>query len=128
MKEWNVVITVFQGGFKRAIRALHELGPVERSPYHNVLVMTVTDPLQLLEALEQRTAADPALYDAISRVAPAMRCFDFTTAEEFCNQARAIGLDWLPQIATRSFHVRIHGRGLRLHLHEQDAERGILMR
>ncbi len=122
IQNWNVVVTVFQGGFRRAVRALRELGRVERSPYHNVLVMAVADPLELLHALERKTADDKALYDAISRVAPAMRCFDFTSAQEFCDQAKAIGLEWLPQLANRSFHVRVHGRGLRRHLHEQDAE------
>ena len=75
IQNWNVVVTVFQGGFKRAVRALRELGRVERSPYHNVLVMTVDNPLDLLDAIERRSADDPALYDAISRVAPASRCF-----------------------------------------------------
>ena len=120
MKDWNVVVTVFQGGFKRVIRALRELGRVERSPYQNVLVIAAADPLELLDALERKT-----VYDAISRVAPAMRCFDFTSAREFCNQANAIGVEWLPQLASRSFHVRVHGRGLRRHLHAQDAERFI---
>ena len=44
MKDWNVIITIFQDGFRCAIRALHKLGPVERSPYHNVLLMAVEDP------------------------------------------------------------------------------------
>ena len=83
MQDWNVVITVFQGGFKRAVRALRELGRVERSAYHNVLVMAVETPVDLLDAIERRSADDPALYDAISRIAPASRCFDFKTAQEF---------------------------------------------
>ena len=123
IQNWNVVVTVFQGGFKRAVRALRELGRVERSPYHNVLVMTVDNPLDLLDAIERRSADDPALYDAISRVAPASRCFDFTTASEFCEQSQAIALEWLPGLANRSFHVRVHGRGLGRYLHTQDAER-----
>ena len=55
MKEWNVVVTVYQDGFRRALRALQKFGKAERSPYHNVLVMKVEDPVALLEAIEKRT-------------------------------------------------------------------------
>ena len=123
MQDWNVVITVFQGGFKRAVRALRELGRVERSAYHNVLVMAVESPVDLLDAIERRSADDPALYDAISRIAPASRCFDFKTAQELCERAKEIALEWLPRLASQTFHVRVHGRGLRRYLHTQDAER-----
>ncbi len=77
MKGWNAVIRVYQGGFRRAMRALKECGPVERSPYHNVFVMRVEDPIALREAIERKTDTNTALYDAISRVAPAMRTIDF---------------------------------------------------
>ena len=39
MRDWNVVISVYQEGFRRVLRALRDLGPTERSPYYNVLVM-----------------------------------------------------------------------------------------
>ena len=88
MKDWNVVVSVFQDGYSRALRALQKLGLAERSPYHNVLVMKVDDPAVLLEAIEKRTEENPALYDAISRVAPAMRNFDFLSEEEFVEKAK----------------------------------------
>lgn len=44
MKDWNVVISVYQDGFRRTLRALKEFGPVERSPYYNVLVMKADNP------------------------------------------------------------------------------------
>jgi hypothetical protein len=37
MKNWNVIVSIYQDGFKRALRALRELGSVERSPYHKAL-------------------------------------------------------------------------------------------
>jgi hypothetical protein len=73
MENWNVVISVYQSGFRRAIRMLRDLGPVHRSPYHNVFVVAADDPLTLLEIIESAAENKPALYDAISRVAPAMR-------------------------------------------------------
>jgi hypothetical protein len=38
MRNWNITISIFQDGFRHAIRALRKLGPVERSPYHKVLL------------------------------------------------------------------------------------------
>lgn len=123
MQDWNVVITVFQDGFRRALRALEEIGPVARSPYHNVLLMAVEDPLALLAAVEQRTEATPGLYDAISRVAPAMRNFEFASPAEFDERAKAVVAEWVPRLGGRSFHVRLHRRGMRHELHSPDAER-----
>ena len=55
MKDWNVIVSVYQDGFRRALRALQQFGQAERSPYHNVLVMKVEDPMAVLEAIEKRT-------------------------------------------------------------------------
>lgn len=123
MKDWNVVVSVFQDGFRRALRALQEFGQAERGPYHNILVMKVEDPAALLEAIEKRTEENPALYDAISRVAPAAREFDFLSEQEFVEKAKSIIHEWLPRLAGRSFHVRLHRRGGKHDLRTQDAER-----
>ncbi len=123
MKDWNVVISVYQDGFRRALRALKAFGPVERSPYHNVLVMAAADPLALLEGIERETDSKPALYDAIARVAPAMRCFEFGSAEEFEHRARSIVVEWLPRLRGCSFHVRLHRRGSPHDLRTPDVER-----
>jgi len=121
--DWNIVISIYQDGFRRARRALSELGAVEGTPYHNVLVMKVDDPMVLLSAIEQLTEDNTALYDAISRVAPAQRGFAFDSADAFKEQARSILLEWSPQLGGRSFHVRLHRRGARHDLPTQDTER-----
>jgi len=123
MKDWNVIITVFQDGFKRAVRALGAFGTVDRSPYHNVLVMAVDNPAALLEAIEREAVGRPFLYDAISRVAPVARCFEFQSADEFVERAKSILMEWVPRLAERSFHVRLHRRGFRHDLRTPDAER-----
>jgi tRNA(Ser,Leu) C12 N-acetylase TAN1 len=123
VKDWNVIVSVYQDGFRRALRALQQLGQAERSPYHNVLVMKVGDPIALLEAIEKRTGESPALYDAISRVAPAIRNFDFLSEEEFVERAKSIIREWLPRLTGQSFHVRLHRRGAKHELGSQDAER-----
>jgi tRNA(Ser,Leu) C12 N-acetylase TAN1 len=123
VKDWNIVVSIYQDGFRRAMRALRELASVERSPYHNVLVMRVEDPVALLEAVERQTEESPALYDAISRMAPAQRSFDFHSAQDLEEKAKTIMLEWLPRLAGRSFHVRFHRRGTRHDLKTPDVER-----
>jgi tRNA(Ser,Leu) C12 N-acetylase TAN1 len=123
VKDWNVVISVYQDGFRRALRALQQFGQAERSPYHNVLVLKVEDPIAVLDAIEKRTGESPALYDAISRVAPATRGFDFLSEEEFVEKAKSIIREWLPRLIGRSFHVRLHRRGGKHELRTQDVER-----
>ena len=123
MKDWNVVISVYQDGFRRTLRALKEFGPVERSPYYNVLVMKADNPTALLETIEQRTEENTALYDAISRVAPATRTVEFHSVEEFTERLKAILLEWLPRLTGSSLHVRLHRRGDRHDLRTLDAER-----
>ncbi|MEX0751794.1 MAG: THUMP domain-containing protein [Xanthobacteraceae bacterium] len=122
MNDWNMVISIYQYGFKRALRALQEFGQVERSPYHNVLVMKADDPMAALKAIEQQTEESPALYDAISRVAPATRSFEFQSAEEFDEKAKSIMLEWSPRLAGRSFHARLHRRDGRHDLHASHIE------
>ena len=123
MKDWNIVVTIYQEGFKRALRALQDIGPAEGGPYHNVLVMKVDDPMAVLDAVERLTEGRPALYDAIARVAPAIRTFDFSSAEDFKDNAKSIVLEWLPSLAGKSFHARLHRRGPKLELHAPDVER-----
>jgi tRNA(Ser,Leu) C12 N-acetylase TAN1 len=108
VKDWNVIVSIYQHGFRRAIRALEELGAVDRSPYYNVLVMKADNAIALLEAVELKTEANPALYDAIARVAPAMHNFEFQSADEFKEKANLVLHEGLQRLADRSFHVRLH--------------------
>jgi len=123
MKDWNIIISVFQDGFKQAARALKLFGAVDRSPYHNVLVMAAENPLAVLENIECEADNRPFLYDAISRVAPAARCFEFHSAEEFIERARSILTEWLSNLRGCSFHVRFHRRGFKHGLRTPDVER-----
>jgi tRNA(Ser,Leu) C12 N-acetylase TAN1 len=123
MKDWNLIVTIYQQGFRRALRALQDIGPTERSPYHNVLVMKVDDPVRTLGAIERLTDECPALYDAIARVAAAMRSFEFQSNDTFKDRATSAILEWLPDLTGRTFHVRLHRRGPRLDLRTPDVER-----
>lgn len=121
--DWNVVVTIYQDGFRRVRRALERLAPTQPSPYRNVLVMQADDPLDLLTAIERQTEQDTALYDAISRVAPAMRSFNFQSVDEFRENAKSILLEWVPRLAGQSFHVRVHRRRAAGDLRASEAER-----
>ncbi len=123
MRDWNVVISIYQEGFRRVLKALRQLAPTERSEYYNVLIMKTDDPFALLTAIEQKAEESTALYDAISRVAPAMRSFEFHSADEFVKKAKQIIGEWSARLAGHSFHVRLHRRGAKYDLATQDAER-----
>jgi tRNA(Ser,Leu) C12 N-acetylase TAN1 len=123
LRDWNVVVSVYQEGFRRVLKALRQLAPTERSDYYNVLVMKADDPVAVLTAIEEKTEESTALYDAISRVAPAARCFEFHSAGEFVEKAEQIIAEWSARLAGRAFHVRLHRRGAKYDLGTQDAER-----
>jgi tRNA(Ser,Leu) C12 N-acetylase TAN1 len=85
--------------------------------------MQAENPLALLESVEQRAKERPALYDAISRVAPATRSFQFQSVEEFLEKSKSIVLEWSSQLAGKSFHFRFHRRGSTHELRTPDVER-----
>jgi tRNA(Ser,Leu) C12 N-acetylase TAN1 len=123
VKDWNVIVTIYQQGFRRAINALQKIGPTDRTPYYNVLAMQVDEPVAALEAIERLTEERPALYDTIARVAPAAFTCEFQSPERFKDCAESFLLGLLPKLAGRSFHVRVHRRGSKLELRTPEAER-----
>ena len=122
MKDWNVVISVYQDGFRRTLRALKEFGPVERSPYYNVLVMKADNPTALLETIEQRTEEN-------KRFMTRSRALHRRPAPSSFIRWRSLRRDLkrFARMVTRltgiSLHVRLHRRGDRHDLRTLDAER-----
>jgi hypothetical protein len=57
-----------------------------------------------------------ALYDAISRVAPATRSFEFHSAKDFVEKVTPIIYEWSASLAGRTFHIRLHRRGAKYDL------------
>lgn len=109
--EWNVVVTIFEQSFRRVVHALCRLGTVERTRFHNVLLVKADDAKAFLNEVEELTRNDPQLYDSISRVAPAAHCFEFESPEEFDEKADAIVAQWAQRLTGQTFHVRLHRRG-----------------
>jgi tRNA(Ser,Leu) C12 N-acetylase TAN1 len=123
MTAWNVVVSVRDQGYKRAREILGIFGRVDETDYYNVLTLEVADPQAFLARLAELCAVAPDVLEAISRAIPAQKTFVFQTPEEFEEKARAAVLDWLPELAGKSFHVRLYRRGFKGRLKSPEEER-----
>jgi hypothetical protein len=56
-RDWNVVVTVYEEGWKPAKPDLGEAGAISPTDYHDVLVMKVEDPRAFLDWFAQRVKA-----------------------------------------------------------------------
>ena len=124
--DWNVVVTVHEEGWKPAKRLLGQFGAIAPTDYHDVLVMKVEDLRGFMNGLAARIAEQPGLLNFISRAVPATHVFDFHDAPEFEVKARESVLTFAPELAGKSFHVRMHRRGFRQQLsaHEEEQRLG----
>jgi tRNA(Ser,Leu) C12 N-acetylase TAN1 len=122
MQAWNVVVTVREQAFSRAMKLLQPFGQVHRTEFFNVLVLEVPDTEQFVQQLRQLAATDASISDILARVVPATRTLTFQSPEEFENKARQIVSEWLPALAAKSFHVRMHRRGFKGRLSSQHEE------
>ena len=124
MKDWNVVVTLHEGGFKRALALLRQIGPTTPSEYHNVILMKVDDIGTLLETLRRKMQEDATILESdISRVVAGEQCFGFQSPDEFEAKAKAAALNLLPGLSGRAFHVRLHRRGFKGKLSSPEEER-----
>lgn len=122
--EWNVVVTTRGEGFEQAEAELGDLGAVSRTDFFNVLVMDVDDPDAFVRRLADRARLIPDLMErTLSRVTPARRCFDFRSAEEFEERASRVAREIAPDLAGKSFYVRVHRRGFQDTLSSHEEER-----
>jgi tRNA(Ser,Leu) C12 N-acetylase TAN1 len=113
MRDWNVVISVRERGFRPAFELLEELGPVAKTDFYNILVIKVDDIRDFLETLREWIEDDPHILSLISRVMPVTQIFNFQSAEEFKEKASKIASKWVSMLANRSFHIRMHRRGFK---------------
>lgn len=113
MQDWNVVVTV-NDRFARfhAERGLKQFGKVDTTEFHNVLVMQVPDVGALMGSLAEMMGRDMSLINDISRLIPAQVTFDFETREEFDEKAGDAILGWADRMAGKTFHIRLHRRGM----------------
>lgn len=125
MKDWNVVVTVAENCFKDGFSLLSNYGHVEKTPFYNVLTLKVADIEAFIESFLEDRRADPAYLHVFCRVIPCTHGFFFQTVEAFEEKAKQCIQSFLPQLAHRSFHVRMHRRGFHGTIKSQD-ETGLL--
>ena len=123
MREQNVVVSVREGGFKRALSVLGDFGRVSRTEFYNVLTLSAEDVPLMLEDLRARAQKAPESLQFLSRLIPATRTFTFNSPEEFEQKAREAVIAWAPELASRGFHVRIHRRGFKGKISSPEEER-----
>lgn len=125
MNDWNVIMTARDGCWSRARRAARSLGRADRSGFYNVLVLKADQPRELLGRLDALVGEDAAVAAAVAHVSPVEQCFDFATAADFHLKAREAMRALSPQLAGKTFHVRMHRRGWKHALSSADQERGL---
>ncbi len=110
---WNVIVTLAEPTFRIARRLLARWGELRRTQYYNVATMAVADPAAFLREFSAAVAESPGMLNAMSHVLPFEHMFEFKDATEFEFKAREIALSHVPKLAGKSFHVRLHRRGLK---------------
>jgi len=122
MRDWNVVATIHDGGFRRACRLLSLESELSRTEFYNVVVMKVPDVDLFLLWLEKLWLESHSFADVIAHVRPVRETFHFQSPEEFEAKARELALGLAIRLAGKSFHVRIHRRGFKGRLSTKEEE------
>lgn len=123
MQDWNVVVTVTEGGFVKGIKFLKPFGEVSRTDYFNVLIMKAADVSTLMEAIREALAIEGDEASFLSRAVPVYRKFNFQSREEFERAAKPLVTEWAPKLAGKGFHVRVHRRGFKGRLSSVEEEK-----
>ncbi len=121
--DWNVLVALRGKRIGPALRLLSAYGRVQRTGFYNVLALRVDDLAAFLERLRGDWLTCRDVHDRIARVFPAQAACEFADAEELVRRATENALVWLPRLAGKSFHIRVHRRGLEGVLSSQEVER-----
>lgn len=121
--EWNVVATVQEGGYQKARKLLQRFGAVGETDFFNVLVLRVEDWRHLLEGLKEEGERDFEVAGTLASVIPVLQTFYFQTPQEFEEKAMSAATAFIPALAGKRFHVRMHRRGFKGKLSSLDEER-----
>ncbi len=130
MYDPNVVVNLRDRGFKKAFKVLQGFGAVSQTDFFNVLAMKVSDIDRFLETLGKWVSNNPDILEVVACVVPVTDTFIFQSPQEFETKAQSVVLRWVPQLAGKGFHVRMHRRGFKGRLSSLDEERfldGVLL-
>jgi hypothetical protein len=111
--DWNVLVTLAEPTFRIARKLLARWGVLRRTEYFNVALMAVADPASFLREFGAAVEESPGILNAMSHVVPFEHLFRFEDAAEFETRAGEIALNYVPRLIGKSFHVRLHRRGLK---------------
>jgi tRNA(Ser,Leu) C12 N-acetylase TAN1 len=75
--------------------------------------MRVDDINGMIETLRKWTDEAPHALSFLSRLIPVTDTFSFQSPGEFEEKAKEIVLAWVPELAGKSFHVRMRRRGFK---------------
>lgn len=123
MLDWNVVATAHEDGFAAACRMLQRHGELSHTDYFNVVVLKVPDSDTFLTEFGRQVEEEPGILNFVSRVVPAQFAVNFSDPKMFETVTRELALHWVPDLAHRSFHVRMHRRGFKGRLSSPAEER-----
>lgn len=123
MTDWNVVVSVRGNGFANACELLGDFGSVRRTEYYNILVMRVDDTDAFIREFSSLVEIDPHILTFVGRVIPVVITFTFQDVDEFERKGKEAALRWLPELAGKSFHVRMYRRGFKGRMSSQEEER-----
>jgi hypothetical protein len=111
--DWNLIVTLSEPTFRIARKLLSRWGRLRRTEYFNVAVMSVADTAAFLQEFAAAVDEEPGILNAMSHVVTFEHMFTFKDAAEFEAKSREIALSYAPQLAGKSFHVRLRRRGLK---------------
>jgi tRNA(Ser,Leu) C12 N-acetylase TAN1 len=120
---WNVLVALRGKRISPALRLLSAYGRVHRTGFYNVVALRVDDLAIFLERLRADWLAFRDVHDRLAHVFPAHAACEFADADELVRRAMEIALAWLPRLAGKGFHVRMHRRGLERVVSSQEVER-----
>ena len=109
---WNVIVTLAEPTFRIARRLLARWGELRRTEYFNVAVMAVADPAAFLREFSAALADIPAFSMRCPMFWRSSICSSSRTRQSL-RPRRARLLSTCRKLAGKSFHVRLHRRGLK---------------
>jgi tRNA(Ser,Leu) C12 N-acetylase TAN1 len=125
LRDWNVIVSAREGCFSIVRRLLREYGVVGSTGFSNVLAMKVEDLKQFLQALTERASEQPEILGVLGHVLPVRSTFTFQSPEEFAGKSRDAILAVAPDLAAKTFHVRMHRHGFKGRISTAEQERSL---
>ena len=124
MKGWNVVATSERFRERRLLKQLSPYGEFQRTGFRDVLRGRVENVDDFLEKLQGEFEKFPFNLNALSKVVPIDRTFEFTV-EAFLERAKEVVRPYIETIDGGKFYIRIERRGHKGELDSHSLEQSL---